>query len=329
MPLSQVADYARRSERLGYDGMTVSEGVHDGFLNSLAALDATSELKVATSIILAFPRSPMVVAYAAWDLSAHTGGRFILGMGSQIRANIVDRYSTPWAPPVPRMREYVQSLRAIWNSWQHNAPLEFEGKHYHFTRMQPFFNPGPIEHPDIPVFLAAVGPHMTRLVGEVADGIHTHPSNSDRRMVVEHTLPLIAEGAKKTGRSMDEIEVVAFGHVLTGANEAEVSKAREEFRRSMAVMWSTPNYWKPLQLRGWDELGPSLRQLTRQGKWEQLPSLVTDDIIDELVPVATYAEIAGVMKEMWGGLPVSVRFPMPEDPKDDREVAKVLAELRG
>ena len=329
MPLRDVADYAKRAEALGYDGLTVSEGVHDGFLNAMAALDHTSELEVTTSVLVVFPRSPMTVAYAAWDLAAMSGGRFKLGMGTQVRANIEDRYSTPWLKPVPRMREYVQSLRAIFDRWQNGTPLNFEGEYYRFTRMQPFFDPGPIEHPDIPILLAGVGPFMLRLVGEVADGVLTHPSNSDLRNVKERTLPAIEEGAKRAGRSLSDIEIIAYGHVITGANAEELQAGRDEFRRTMAIMWSTPAYWGTLQLHGWDELGPSLRQLTREERWDELPNFVTDEIIDELVPVATFADIGAILKEQWSDLPVAIRFPMPEDPAHDTEVAKVLAELRG
>ena len=165
MPPAEVADHARRAEALGYDGLNIPEAVHDGLVMSQIALQATTRLRVATSVLVAFPRSPMAVAHAAWDLQALSGGRFELGLGSQVRGNIVGRYSTPWTAPVPRMREYVQSLRAIFACWQEGAPLAFEGEHYRFTRMQPFFNPGPIENPAIPIPLGAIGPAMTALAG--------------------------------------------------------------------------------------------------------------------------------------------------------------------
>jgi probable F420-dependent oxidoreductase len=326
--LMAIADHARRVERLQYDGLTVPEARHDGLLLAARALDATNELKVATSVLVAFPRSPMVVACAAWDLAAHSGGRFVLGLGSQVRANIVDRYSTPWSRPVPRMREYVQAVRAIWRCWQQDEPLDFQGEHYRFTRMQPLFNPGPIAHPEIPIHLGAVGSQMTRLAGEVADGVHTHPSTSDHRMVLEHTLPLIAEGAERSRRAVTDVELVARGDVLTGATADDVAHAREDYRRRMAIMWSTPNYWKPLALRGRHDLGPRLRELTRLGRWDELPRLVPDSLIDELVPAGTYAEIVDLITAMWSGLAVTITFPLPEDPAHDHQIARLLAELR-
>ena len=200
MPLAQVGAYARRVEAIGFDGLNVPDAVHDGLLTATVALRETTRLKVATSVLVAFPRSPMNVAHAAWDLQAFSGGRFELGLGTQVRGNIVGRYSTPWEPPVPRMREYVHALHAIWNCWQEGGPLDFQGSSYRFTKMQPFFNPGPIEHPEIPILLGAVGPKMTRLVGEVADGMLSHPTNSSPRYLREVTIPELAAGAVDAGR---------------------------------------------------------------------------------------------------------------------------------
>ncbi len=179
-PLSRVADHARRAEALGYDGLNVPEAVHDGLLAAAAALQATTRLRVATSVLVVFPRSPMSVAQAAWDLREASGGRFELGVGSQVRGNIVGRYSTPWSAPVPRMREYLRALRAIFACWQDGAALCFEGEHYQFTRMQPFFNPGPIDAADIPLYLGAIGPGRTALVGQVDDGRCCHPPTRPR-----------------------------------------------------------------------------------------------------------------------------------------------------
>ena len=207
-PLSRVADHARRAEALGYDGLNVPEAVHDGLLAAATALQATTRLRVATSVLVAFPRSPMSVAHAAWDLRETSGGRFDLGLGSQVKGNIVGRYSTPWVAPVPRMREYVEALRAIFASWQQGAALSFEGEHYRFTRMQPFFNPGPIDAPDIPIYLGAIGPGMTGLVGEVADGMVCHPTNTAPRYLREVVMPRIASGAARAGRDASEVRVM-------------------------------------------------------------------------------------------------------------------------
>jgi probable F420-dependent oxidoreductase len=197
MGLDAVEDHARRVESLGYDGLCVPDAVHDGLLLCHAALRVTTRLHTATSVLVAFPRSPMLIAIAAWDLAAASGGRFELGLGTQVRGNIERRYSTPWTAPVARMREYVKSLREIFRSFQTGAPLAFEGEHYRFTRLQPFFNPGPIAHPEIPIFLGAVGPKMTELAGEVGDGMMTHPTNSAPRYLREATRPALATGARR------------------------------------------------------------------------------------------------------------------------------------
>jgi probable F420-dependent oxidoreductase len=189
MPLRDVPDYALRAERIGFWGLLVPEAVHDGFLTAALALEHTERLMVATSVALAFPRSPTVTAYGAWDLQSLSGGRFRLGLGSQVKGNVVRRYGVPWTPPVKRMRDYVGALRAIWSCWQHGTPLAYESESYRLDRMQPFFNPGPIEHPEIPVYLGAVNPGMIRLAGEIADGMMTHPTNTSPRYLHERVVP--------------------------------------------------------------------------------------------------------------------------------------------
>ena len=330
MPPRDVGDYARRVEALGYDGLTVSEGVHDGSLNAWAALAATSELRVAVSVYVAFARSPMHLAYAAWDLQDFSGARFLIGLGTQVKANIEQRFSMPWLKPVPRMREYVQALRAIFAAWaaQDGTRLEFEGEHYRFTRMQPFFTPAPIEHPEIPIYLGAVGPAMTRLTGEVADGFFTHSCNSDPRTIREIAMPAIEEGAKRGGRSLDDVEVMVSPYMSSGANAEEIAESREANRRQMAIMYSTPNYWGPLRLRGWEDLGEQLRGLTREGRWDELAGHLTDEIVDEIAITGDYAESAVLLKERYGDLPVSLRFPLPGDPASDPQIAKALELLR-
>ncbi len=324
----QLAEYARRVESLGYDGLSVSEAAHDGFLNSLIALQNTSRIKVVTGIIVAFPRSPMIVAHAAWDLSTLSGGRFELGLGSQIKANIVERFSTSWAPPVPRMREYVLSLRAIWECWQKGGRLDFRGEHYTFTRMQPAFAPEPLEHYPIPIHLGAVGAGMTRLVGEVADGLIAHGTNSDPRYLKEVTLPNIEAGARKAGRSPSGIELAGGGFVATGGTAKEVAADRDRLRRLMGFLYSTPAYWPCLEINGYGDLGPRLRDMTREGRWQEMPSLLTDEFVERLGVVGGYGEIAGKLKERYSGLVSRIMLPLPDDTSHDRELARVVEELK-
>lgn len=328
MTLSQVADHARRAEALGYDGLNVPDAVHDGLLVAHEALRATSRLRVATSVLIVFPRSPMVVAVAAWDLQSVSKGRFELGLGTQVRGNIVGRYSTPWTSPVPRMREYVQSLRAIFETFQEGVPLRFEGEHYQFTRMQSFFNPGPIDHPDIPIYLGTVGPMMTALAGEVADGHMSHPTHSAPRVLKQLTIPALDRGAQRTGRKALDLHRMVAGMVSTGRDAAEVARRREKNRELLGFLYSTPAYWPALEIFGWKEIGESLHSMTREGRWGEMPGLIHDELLETMIPSGIYHEIADLLHQRNRGLATHITFPMPDDPAEDPLVAEVVAALK-
>lgn len=328
MPLRDVAAHARRVEALGYDGLNVPDAVHDGLLAAQAALAASTRLRVATSVLVVFPRSPMTVAHAAWDLQAFSGGRFELGMGSQVRGNIVGRYSTPWTPPVPRLREYTLALRAIFDCWQNGAKLAFEGEHYRFTRMQPFFNPGPVEGGPPPLLLGAVGPRMTSLAGEVADGLMTHPTNSSARYLREVVRPRIDEGAAGAGRSPDRVALMAAGFVATGIDEAAVAAKREWARELLTFLYSTPSYWPSLDLFGWRETGEQLHAQSRAGQWDEMKGAISDEMLDTLVPTGSYAEIAERLLHDYAGVASRLTFPVPDDPADDAAARDVIEALQ-
>lgn len=327
MSPSAVADHARRAEALGYDGLNVPEAVHDGLLTCQIALQATSRLRVATSVLVVFPRSPMAVALAAWDLQALSGGRFELGLGSQVRGNIMGRYSTPWSAPVPRMREYVGSLRAIFDTFQNGTPLEFIGEHYQFTKLQPFFNPGPLEHGDIPIYLGGVGPRMTSLAGEVSDGLMTHPSNTPPRYLREVTRPLLDAASAKAGKAR-ETRLMVSALSATGQTKADARAQREKQRELLAFLYSTPAYWRSLELFGWRDRGERLHDLVRAGKWAEMPRVVTDEMLDTFVPTAPYAEIAAVLRERYGDLSDWITFPIPNDPRDDAACRTAIEALK-
>jgi probable F420-dependent oxidoreductase len=327
MTLAEVSAHARRAEALGYAGLNVPDAVHDGLLLAQAALAATEELRVATSVLVAFPRSPMVVAHAAWDLQAVSGGRFELGLGSQVRGNIEGRYSTPWSAPVPRMREYVLSLRAIFDRWQHGKPLAIEGEHYRFTRMQPFFDPGPLDCGAPKIHVGGIGPAMTALAGEVADGLMCHPTNSSPRYLREVVMPRLEKGAARVGRDRGEVELMAADLVSTGRDVEAVALAREGVRELYGFLFSTPSYWPTLELYGWNDLGPALREMTRGGRWGEMKAAITDEILDALSPSATYDDVADVLRDRFEGLATRLTFPLPDDPADEPRVARVVASL--
>ncbi|MDX1734411.1 MAG: TIGR03617 family F420-dependent LLM class oxidoreductase [Halioglobus sp.] len=324
----EIGAHAARAEAMGFTGLHVPDAIHDGLLLAAMALDATERLIVGTAVLVAFPRSPMITAIAAWDLQSMSGGRFEVGLGTQIRPNIEKRYSARWDSPVPQLREYVQSMKAIFHSFQTGERLNFEGEHYQITKLQPFFNPGPIEHPDIPVLCGAVGPAMTRMVGRVADGMITHPTNTPPEYIRDVCLPRLQAGFDRAGRDGDDFRLILGPLTATGKDEAEVAANWEKQRSLLGFLYSTPAYWPSLELFGWQDKGQQLLDLTREGNWAALPEIVTDQMLEKFVPRGTYDDIAAVYRARFGDLARRVTFPIPDDPADDERVAQVIRELQ-
>lgn len=326
--LDTIGAFARRVEAMGYDGIFVPDAIHDGMLLACQALAATTRLKVGISVLVAFPRSPMNVALAAWDLQKMSGGRFELGLGTQIQQNIEDRYSSRWLPPAKGMAEYVGALRAIFHSFRAREPLNYVGEYYKFTRLQPFFNPGPIDAPDVPLALGAVGPKMLALVGSVADGMHTHPTNTSARYLREVIAPSIAKGVASRQPGLEKPFVAASILVATGPDAATVARERERFRNTLAFLFSTPAYWPSLELFGWKAVGESLLQLTREKRWQEMNTVLTDTVLDEFLVTGSYAEAAPILKARFAGLVDRITVPVPEDPAHDALAAGLVAALR-
>ena len=327
-PLSGVADAARRAEALGFDRVSIPDVCHDGLTAAAIAVGATNRIEIANSALVCFPRSPMTTAIAVWDLQAFSGGRYRLGLGPLVAPNIIQKYSTPWHPPAPRMREYVQAMRAIFRCWQTGEPLAFRGEYYQFLRQQAYIAPPPIEHPDIPLHLAAVGPHMTALAGELADAITTHPTNTSPRFIQEKMLPDLAKGAARTGRSTNDIGVIVNPLIATGSSSEEISRNREAHRQLLATILSTPNYWRSLDLFGWSSLGPALRQLTREGKWGEMRALLDDDVLDTFVISAPWSALAATIRATFGTCATHIGIALPQDSSSDASIASLLAELK-
>lgn len=326
---AEIAAHARRAEALGFDGLQVADAIHDGFLLAALALNATERLKVCISVLVAFPRSPMNVALTAWDLQALSGGRFELGLGTQIKQNIEDRYSAVWSAPAPRMREYIGALRAIFDAFQNGTKLAYISEHYRFTRLQPFFNPGPIEHPHVPLLLGAVGPVMTTLAGEIADGMITHPTNTPPRYVGEVVRPRLAEGAARGERNLDGFNLVLGSLVATGPDEKAVRSEREKWRAMLGFLYSTPAYWPSLELFGWQDRGQQLLALTRENGWNRMKDVIDDEMLDAFVPSGTYDAIPGEMQRRYAGLAGSITLVLPDDPAEDAAFGRVVAALQG
>jgi len=322
-----IAAHARRAEAMGFDGLQVPDAIHDGFLLAALALNATARIKVCISVLVAFPRSPMNVALTAWDLQAMSGGRFELGLGTQVKGNIEDRYSTPWTSPVPRMREYIESLRAIFDAFQNGTRLNYVSENYRFTRLQPFFNPGPIEHPHIPLMMGAVGPLMTSMAGRIADGMITHPTNTPPRYIREVVLPRLREGAALGGRSLEDFRLVLGSLIATGPDVETVHREREKWRRMLGFLYSTPAYWPSLELFGWQDRGAQLLQMTRENRWDRMSEIIDEEMLDAFIPSATYADIPDELERRFGGLSGYITMMMPEDPAHDAAVGDVVARL--
>ena len=264
--LTAVPAAARAAEAAGYDGVVTSENRHDPFLSLGVAAVNTSRMALCTGIAIAFSRSPMPVANASWDLQSASGGRFVLGLGSQIRAHNENRFSVPWSAPAPRMREYVEALRAIWRCWEKGEKLAYRGQHYTFTLMTPNFTPESHGQPMVPVTIAAVGPVMLRLAGEVCDGVRLH-GFCTRRYLDDVVLPELRAGWARSGRPRTRFEIAGGGFIATGPDEASVAKMFEWVRTRVAFYGSTPAYWPVLEVHGLHDLGRKLNVMSKTGQW--------------------------------------------------------------
>lgn len=329
-PLTAVAPSARRAEAVGYDGFFTAETSHDPFLPLSIAAATVPGLELGTGIAVAFARSPMVVAHTAWDLATASEGRFMLGLGTQVRAHVTRRFSMPWEAPGPRLRDYVLSLRAIWSAWQNGSELRYDGEYYRFSLMTPFFAPGPIDHPEIPVFIAGVGPYMSRLAGEICHGFHVHPFHTVRYLD-EVTLPGIAAGAAAAGRNVDEVAVSAAVFVATGHTKPHIAAARQSVRAQIAFYASTPTYRAVLDLHGW-EIGPRLSALARRGEWETMADMVDDSMVDEVAVTGPPEEIGEKLRARYGSRLQRVAFyaagPGLTPGLDETDWATIIQSLR-
>ncbi|MGB3410738.1 MAG: TIGR03617 family F420-dependent LLM class oxidoreductase [Microthrixaceae bacterium] len=325
--LSGVRNVYPALEQLGYDRVFSFEAKHDPFIPLAVAAEHTDRLQLGTALAIAFARTPMTVANAAWDLQALTGGRFTLGLGSQIRPHIEQRFSMPWSKPAARMREFVQGVHAIWDSWQDGTPLSFEGDFYTHTRMVPAFNPGPLPYPRPKILLGAVGPSMTVVAGEVADGLLVHPINT-RRSLLELTLPALAEGADKAGRTADAIEIVCVTIIVTGSTDEQMHRSRESVRNQLAFYATTPAYRPVFELHGYGDLHTEAQQLSRAGRWDDMGQLVDDDLIETIAVVGEPHQIADKVRSRLDGISESVSLVNNRAPDPDH-FAQVVSDLKG
>jgi len=327
--LRAMPEYARQAEALGYDCLWSSETQHDPFLPLAVAAAATSKIRLGTSIAVAFPRSPMVLAYTAWDLQQASGGRFILGLGSQVKAHNQRRFSVKFESPGPKLREVVLALRAIWECWQKGTPLKFEGQFYSFTLMTPFFNPGPIAQPEIPVYIAGVNHYMCRVAGEVCDGLHVHPFHSPKYLR-EYVHPAVEEGMRLAGRARRDFSYATAAFVIVGDTEDERARNAEAVRQQIAFYASTRTYEPVLACHGWERVTAELHRKSLEGDWKGMAGLISDEMLDTFAVCGRYGNMAAKLRERYDGLLDRVALYQPYEVRpDDPGLGRMVKDFAG
>jgi len=308
----EAGPFAAAAETAGFDAVMTVEVAHDPFTPLALAALATERIELTPSIAVAFPRSPTVTASQAWDLQANSNGRFVLGLGSQVRGHNERRFGIPWSPPAPRLRDYVRALRAVWHCWETGEKLDYRGEHYKLTLMTPDFSPEPTGLPMVPVTIAAVGEAMLRVAGEVCDGVRLHPLCS-RRYVEEVALRHITEGMRRGGRNRANFDVFGGGFVVTGPDQETVAAGIERVRQRVAFYGSTRSYLPILSLHGLDELGLKLHGMSLDGRWNEMTSEVSDDVVRIFAACGIYGEIARAIEERFGGVADAIEINFPVD----------------
>ena len=329
LDIARVGAEARLAEALGYDGIVSEETKDDPFIALTLAAQATQHIGLATGVAIAFPRAPAVTALAAWTLQRLSKGRLTLGLGTQVKGHIERRYGMSWTPPGPWMRDYVGALKAIWACWQEGGTkLDYRSAHYKLSLMVPLFAPPPIEHPHIPVQLAAVNPFMCQIAGEVADGIRAHPVCT-RHYITEVMLPAARKGAEKTGRDFTKFEIAAMPLIATAPDKKGLEARVRDVRARIAFYASTPTYLVAFETQGYGEVARSLQSYSRAQRWEEMPGFISDEMLDHYAVVGTHDEIAGKLNARFGNIASHLEFAIPiADDADKATLSELLASLR-
>jgi len=313
-------------ERAGYDGAFSFEAKHDPFLPLAVAAEHTVRITLGTAVAIAFARNPMTLANLGWDLQALTGGRFLLGLGTQVRPHIERRFGAVWSEPARRMRELVQAIRAIWATWEGQGPLRFTGEFYRHTLMIPAFDPGPNPFGPAPIYLGGVGPRMIETAGEVADGFIAHPF-ATRRSLVEHVMPALARGLARAGRCRADLDVICATIVVTSERDGELVAIRRAVKKQLAFYGSTPAYRPTLACEGYDDLHPELNRLSKEGRWDEMADLIDDRLLDAVAVVGPRHAVAAALRTRLRDLADGVSLTNNRAP-DPTHWADVVADLR-
>ena len=316
-------------EAAGYSGAWTAEGPHDPFLPLAVAAASTREMELGTAIAVAFARNPMLLANIGWDLQTLSKGRFVLGLGSQIKPHITKRFSMDWSRPAARMREMVQAVRAIWDAWQHGTPLRFRGEFYQHTLMTPMFTPKASDLGDFgppPVYLAGVGTLMTEVAGEVCDGFMCHPFSTEKYLR-EVTLPALERGRDRAGAKMDGYDIAGPSFVVTGETDEEMKRLAAATRQQIAFYGSTPAYRPVLEIHGWGDLQDDLNTLSKRGEWVEMADLIDDEILDTFAVVGPLEQVAAELGRRYGDVISRISFYNPYRGDPDRWQA-VMADIK-
>ncbi len=324
--VEEAADAAVAAESQGFDGWFAVETQLDPFIACALAAERTQRVEIGTGIAVAFARSPMTIAMQANDVQLLSGGRFILGLGSQIKPHITKRYSMEWSRPAARMRELILAVRAIWASWAGDGSLDFEGDFYTHTLMTPFFNPGPNPHGNPKIMLAAVGPLMTQTAGEVADGLLVHGFSTER-YVREATLPALEKGFEKAGRTAEGFEITAPAMVVARDTPDEIAEGVGFVKQQIAFYGSTPAYRPVLDLHGWGDLQDELNAMTKRGEWDRMSELIDDEMVKAFAVVGTPEDAVADLRRRYGDIATRITITMPPDPDPERW-SRLFGELR-
>jgi probable F420-dependent oxidoreductase len=315
----------REAEELGYDAVVAAETQHDPYLMLAIAAQEPSSVQLVTGIALAFTKSPVATAYTAWDLQAMSGGRFILGLGSQVKGHVTRRFGMPWSKPAQRMKDYVGAMRACWDTWQTGAPLAFRSEHYNLSLMTPNFSPPPIEHPHIPVMVAAVQERMLQVAGEVCEGVRLHGIVT-RRYLDEIAFPNLRQGFARSGRreaDWHKFEISGGGFICTAPDRESLASAVEKIKSTIAFYGSTRSYRSSFELAGWAGQAAQLHRLSVEQKWSEMPRLINEEMVHAFAAVGTYADIAGILKKRFEGV-TRISFEIPIKSEHDKGVLKEI-----
>jgi probable F420-dependent oxidoreductase len=321
-----IPDHVKKIEAEGFDRVSTAEMNHDPFMPLLLAAEHSETIEVGTGIAVAFARSPMILANIGHDLNSYSKGRFVMGLGSQIRPHITKRFSMPWGAPAPQMKELVQAMRAIWANWYEGEPLRFEGKYYNHTLMTPAFTPEDKEYGAPKVTLAAVGPIMTEVAGEVADGLIIHPF-SNEKYIREVTLPAVDRGLAKSGRSRENFEIAYTPFIVSGKDEETFEEAKLEAKNRIAFYGSTPAYKNVLAVHGWGDLQFELNKLSKEGKWAEMGEMITDEILNVMGVIGEPSGIVAEIQSRYGDF--TDRTSGGFNFVDPEQRVEMIAELRG